>query len=129
MDTLMALMVYKTCCQIDGGLPFNVKIMMLINIVIDFIIGIVPFLGDLVDAMFKANTRNVILLEQHLREKGQKELKKQGMPVPETDPSSPEEYDIARLESGLPSKQGKPKRMAPSDEETGITSTNGRSKK
>lgn len=125
----MALMVYKTCCKIDGGLPVKVKIMMLINIVIDFIIGIVPFLGDLVDAMFKANTRNVILLEQHLREKGQKELKKKGMPVPDIDPSSPEEYDIARRESGLPSRRGKTNRVAPSDEETGITNANSRSKK
>lgn len=98
MDTLMALMVYKTCCQIEGGLPMNIKIMMMVNIIVDFVIGIVPFLGDLVDAMFKANTRNVILLEQHLREQGKKDLKKKGMPVPEVDPSSPEEYDRARRE-------------------------------
>lgn len=89
----MALMVYKTCCKVEGGLPMGVKIQMLINIIIDFVIGIVPFLGDLVDALFRANTRNVVLLEKHLREKGQKELRKSGLPVPDLDPSSPMVYD------------------------------------
>lgn len=89
----MALMVYKTCCKVEGGLPNGVKIQMMFNIIVDFVIGLVPFLGDMADALFRANTRNVILLEEHLREKGKKDLRKSGMPVPEVDPSSPIEYD------------------------------------
>lgn len=39
---------------------------MLINVAIDFLIGLVPFLGDLADGFFKANTKNVRVLEKHL---------------------------------------------------------------
>lgn len=94
----MAFMVYRTCCQVEGGLPTNVRIQMLINIILDFLVGLVPFLGDLADAVFRANTRNAALLEEHLRQKGKKELRKSGMPVPAVDPSSAEEYDRIQRE-------------------------------
>ncbi len=93
LDALLALMVLKTCCQIEGGLPVALKMQMFFNIAIDFVIGLVPFLGDLVDALFRANTRNAVVLEKHLREKGKKELRRSGMPVPDVDPSSGKEYD------------------------------------
>ncbi|KAK5988798.1 hypothetical protein PT974_10289 [Cladobotryum mycophilum] len=98
LDAFMALMVFRTCCQVEGGLPASLKFWMLINIVVDFFIGLVPFLGDLADAVFRANTRNATLLEQHLREKGKKELRKSGLPVPAVDPSSAEEYDRIQRE-------------------------------
>lgn len=41
-------------------------ILMALNILVDFVIGFVPFLGDICDAYFKANTRNVRLLEKRL---------------------------------------------------------------
>lgn len=40
--------------------------LMLGNIVIDLLIGAIPVLGDLFDFAFKANTRNLRLLEHHL---------------------------------------------------------------
>jgi hypothetical protein len=39
---------------------------------LDFGIGLVPVIGDIADAWFKCNTRNNVLLERFLREKGQK---------------------------------------------------------
>lgn len=93
LDALLALMVLKTCCQIEGGLPTALKIQMFFNIALDFIVGLIPFLGDLVDAVFRANTRNAVVLEKHLREKGKKELRRSGMPIPDVDPSSGREYD------------------------------------
>ena len=42
------------------------------NLAIDFGVGLIPVLGDFADAWFKCNTRNNILLEKYLREKGQK---------------------------------------------------------
>lgn len=45
----MALMVLRTCEQIEGGLPSDVKAKMYFNIVLDFGIGLVPFLGDIAD--------------------------------------------------------------------------------
>lgn len=86
-------MVMRTADQIEGGLPFFIKFQMLLNIAFDFAIGLAPFVGDLVDAMFKANTRNAVLLEKHLREQGQKNLKREHLPVPDVDPSDPEEFD------------------------------------
>lgn len=69
-DAALALMVIKTCDQIEGGLPSRLRMMMMMNLIIDFIIGLVPFVGDVVDAIYKCNTRNAVLLEKHLREKG-----------------------------------------------------------
>lgn len=93
LDALLALMVMKTCLQIEGGLPPGLKSKMMFNIIVDFVIGLVPFLGDVVDAIFRANTRNAMILEEHLRQKGKKHLQHTGQPMPAVDPSSPEEFD------------------------------------
>lgn len=107
IDAFFALLVLKTCLTIEGGLPNAIKIRMLFNIFFDFVIGLVPFLGDLIDAIFRCNTRNAILLEEHLREKGRKNLRDAGQPVPNSDPSDPVEFD--RMESNLPgSRQPSP---------------------
>jgi hypothetical protein len=74
IDAIMALMVVRTCTQVEGGLPGSVKMMMLFNIALDFGIGLVPFIGDLGDAMFRANTRNAIALERYLLKQGKKRL-------------------------------------------------------
>ncbi|KAF4997840.1 hypothetical protein FGRMN_3588 [Fusarium graminum] len=100
LDMLLCLLVMRSCTKIDGGLPTSVKSRMMVNIIIDFVIGIVPFAGDIADAAFKANTRNVVLLEAHLREQGRKNLKKSGQPVPVLDPSDPDEFD--RLQAQEP---------------------------
>lgn len=39
---------------------------MLGNVGIDFVVGAIPFLGDLFDFVWKANRKNARLLEQHL---------------------------------------------------------------
>ena len=99
----MAMMVLRTCQQVEGGLPNEIKAKMLFNIVLDFGIGLVPFLGDLADALFRANTRNAVVLEKYLRAKGEKALKDQGQPLPQVDPSDPDEFDHQmRLENGPP---------------------------
>ncbi|OBT59796.1 hypothetical protein VE03_10563, partial [Pseudogymnoascus sp. 23342-1-I1] len=43
LDVFMAMMVYRTCQQVEGGLPAAVHSQMMFNIVIDFFIGLVPF--------------------------------------------------------------------------------------
>ncbi|NMO17919.1 DUF4112 domain-containing protein [Pyxidicoccus fallax] len=48
-----------------GASP-SVLTRMLGNLAIEAVVGSVPFLGDLFDAAFKANVRNVRLLEQHM---------------------------------------------------------------
>jgi hypothetical protein len=48
------------------GAPAPVLVRMLGNVGIEALVGAVPLLGDIFDAAFKANVRNVRLLEQHL---------------------------------------------------------------
>jgi Domain of unknown function (DUF4112) len=72
---------------------------MYLNLFIDFGIGLIPVLGDFADAWFKCNTRNNILLERYLRDRG---LKHPALPPPpnqptvrqwpETGPSAPESH-------------------------------------
>jgi len=103
LDAFMAMMVLRTCQQVEGGLPADVKAKMVFNIIIDFFIGLVPFLGDVADAVFRANTKNAAELEKYLRKKGASNLKAQGAAVPAIDPSDPDEYDrMMRAELGAP---------------------------
>ena len=48
------------------GVPFGTALKMMFNILIDAIFSSVPFLGTIADVAFKANTRNLKLLEDHL---------------------------------------------------------------
>ena len=49
----------------DLRIPRVVQFRMIINVAIDAIAGAVPFIGDLVDFAWKANLRNLALLERH----------------------------------------------------------------
>lgn len=69
IGVLFALMLYRKCCQIEGGLDSSTKLRMMLNIMIDFAVGLVPFVGDLADAAFKCNTKNLRLLENVLDKK------------------------------------------------------------
>lgn len=48
------------------GAPRSVLLQMLVNIGIESLIGVIPFVGDFFDATFKANVRNVRLLNETL---------------------------------------------------------------
>jgi hypothetical protein len=48
------------------GLPRKVVWQMVGNIIFDSLVGMVPVLGDLFDVGWKANVRNIALLEKHL---------------------------------------------------------------
>jgi hypothetical protein len=47
--------------------PAIVQARMVLNAAIDMLIGLVPLLGDLVDIAWKANLRNLALLERHAK--------------------------------------------------------------
>lgn len=49
------------------GVPRHVLLRMLANIGIDAAVGSVPLLGDVFDVAFKANRRNMALVERYLR--------------------------------------------------------------
>lgn len=64
----------KTARDVDGGLPLDVQAQFLFNIIVDFLIGLIPIVGDVVEIMYKANSRNALILEKHLKAKGEKNL-------------------------------------------------------
>ena len=47
--------------------PAVVQARMVINAATDMLLGLVPFVGDLADVAWKANLRNLALLERHAR--------------------------------------------------------------
>lgn len=52
----------------DLGIPRVVQLRMIFNVAIDVLIGFVPLIGDLFDFAWKANDRNMALLERHVYE-------------------------------------------------------------
>lgn len=49
------------------GVPFWVKLLMLWNIFVDWLIGLIPLFGDLFDLGWKANSRNVRLIRKYAK--------------------------------------------------------------
>jgi Domain of unknown function (DUF4112) len=52
------------------GAPASSLVRMLLNVGIEAVVGAIPFAGDLFDAWFKANARNVTLLRKELDRPG-----------------------------------------------------------
>lgn len=60
--------IFATLLLLQGvrmRLPLVVQARMVLNAAIDMLLGLIPVLGDLVDIGFKANLRNLALLERH----------------------------------------------------------------
>ena len=65
-DTVAALMAATTLLSaLKHGVPGVTIARMGVNIALDYVIGLVPLLGDLGDFAFKANRRNLELLRRH----------------------------------------------------------------
>jgi len=66
-DVALALLsLYFVVEAMRLRVPLGLLGRMLLNIAIEFALGAVPVLGDLFDMVWKANLRNVALLERHL---------------------------------------------------------------
>lgn len=61
---LVAAYVVLAAARLD--VPPSTLLRMLTNIAIDALLGTVPVLGDVFDVAWKANRRNVTLIERHL---------------------------------------------------------------
>jgi len=66
LDLLMACSLVYNMSKVKCGLRKRTLALMMINILVDFLVGLIPFVGDLVDAALKANSRNVRVLEEAL---------------------------------------------------------------
>lgn len=66
-DTLSAAVSVSLIVRsLRYGVPREIITKMLANVLVDLILGSVPVVGDLADMWFKANDRNVALLEEYL---------------------------------------------------------------
>jgi hypothetical protein len=48
------------------GLPRSALVRMVGNIILDMVVGAVPFVGDIYDTVSKANVRNMQIVERHI---------------------------------------------------------------
>ncbi|KAL8675547.1 MAG: hypothetical protein Q9168_000059 [Polycauliona sp. 1 TL-2023] len=109
IDVFFALMVYLNCCKV--GLDPSTKSKMVMNIVVDFALGLTPVLGDIADALFKANTRNLVELEKFLTKKGEKNLLKGGSAEASADatPTRPSRTEMNEHRSDAPPRYESPR--------------------
>ena len=58
--------LYRLCKKVECGLDKNTRRAMWTNIGLDAAVGLVPIIGDIGDAFFRCNTKNVRLLGDYL---------------------------------------------------------------
>jgi hypothetical protein len=63
-----AISSYMLSIMARNGASGFVMARMVLNVMIDTLLGSIPLIGDLFDVAFKANTRNMKLMHQHYRE-------------------------------------------------------------
>jgi hypothetical protein len=69
VTSLVSLYIVHEARQL--GAPTHLLVRMVANIAIDGIVGSAPVAGDIFDVMWRANRRNMTLLYDHLRSKGE----------------------------------------------------------
>lgn len=65
----LVLSLYLVVEAIRLGAGVGLVLKMLANLLVEFVIGLVPVIGDAFDVMWKANNRNVRLLRNHISRK------------------------------------------------------------
>jgi Domain of unknown function (DUF4112) len=94
LDCLLALMLIRKASSVKPPLPKRVKSAMVSNIVLDFLLGLVPLIGDIADAFYKCNTKNFLLLEKELIKRAEKRQKGAGaVPISTGGLDSPQDYE------------------------------------
>ncbi|KAI5950993.1 hypothetical protein KGF54_004067 [Candida jiufengensis] len=74
IQTFWSLQLLYLAKQITDGLPLDLQLLFLLNIAIDFGLGLIPIVGSIVEIGYKANSRNYLLLEKHLLRVGEKNM-------------------------------------------------------
>lgn len=74
--------VYLLFLAVRFNLPSDVFRKMVFNIALEFGVGLIPLVGDLFDAYYKSNLRNLALLEQHLQEENSPATQSSGIATP-----------------------------------------------
>lgn len=72
ISTYWSLQLLLLSRRLDDGFPLDLQLLFLVNVSIDFLLGLIPFVGSLIEIGYKSNSRNYLLLEKHLIRVGQK---------------------------------------------------------
>lgn len=70
--SLVALRIISLARKL--GVPFSLQMLMLRNALVDFALGFIPVLGDLIDIFYKANRANVRMMERWWLEQNKSQL-------------------------------------------------------
>ncbi|CAK9436228.1 uncharacterized protein LODBEIA_P07860 [Lodderomyces beijingensis] len=74
IQTYWSLSLLWLARKIEDGFPLDLQLLFLLNIAIDFGLGLIPVVGSIVEIGYKANSRNFLLLEKHLVRVGEKNM-------------------------------------------------------
>lgn len=72
VTTYWSLSLFLNARGLDDGLPLDIQLLFLFNILVDFLLSLIPIVGDIIEVGYKANLRNFLLLEKHLVRIGQR---------------------------------------------------------
>ena len=64
----LAVSAYMISIMAKNGASGNVIAKMVVNVLIDALLGAIPLIGDLFDFVFKANLKNMKLMREHYQE-------------------------------------------------------------
>lgn len=76
VSTYWSLKLLMLLRLLDDGFPLDLQLLFIVNVIINFLLGLIPVVGSIVEMGYKANSRNYLLLEKHLERVGQKNLGK-----------------------------------------------------
>lgn len=62
----LILSSYIVWIGIQMRLPGNAIFQMIVNVILDFLIGLTPVVGDVSDFVFKSSTKNLAILKKHI---------------------------------------------------------------
>lgn len=74
VSSYWSINLYVISRKLDDGLPLDIQLLFFINIAIDFLLLLIPIVGDLIEIGYKANLRNFLLVEKHLVKVGEKNM-------------------------------------------------------
>ncbi|CAO3592256.1 unnamed protein product [Absidia cylindrospora] len=94
--------MYRLACQ--ANLPKALRRRMLYHISVDFLLGLIPILGILLDALYRAHSKNTKLLRKYLyqRARENKELESSPTQLTETTASATSNASYSENMSSTP---------------------------
>ncbi|ODV97251.1 hypothetical protein PACTADRAFT_84463 [Pachysolen tannophilus NRRL Y-2460] len=72
LSVINSILLYRMVFEFSMKLPITIHLQLLANIMVDFLLGFIPIVGDLIEVGYKANSRNALIIEKYLINFGNK---------------------------------------------------------